>query len=60
MPASVVGRRSLLRGMAGPGALLGLKSFARIKPPRALLVDTKDSIKITRLETLSIKPGSPS
>ncbi len=56
MPASRVGRRSVLRGLAGPGALFGFQSLSQIKPAQAALVDPKDSIKITKLETFYVKP----
>jgi galactonate dehydratase len=48
-------RRSSIAGILGTGALLGLDSTLIAEPTSAAMVDPKDSIKVTKLETFILK-----
>jgi galactonate dehydratase len=50
-----MGRRSLLRGLIGSGALLGLDSVFTTEPANAAAVGPNDNIKVTKVETFVLK-----
>ena len=50
-----IGRRSLLRGLIGSGALLGLDSVFTTEPANAAAVGPNDNIKVTKVETFVLK-----
>ncbi|MFC1693810.1 galactonate dehydratase [Candidatus Latescibacterota bacterium] len=55
MARSRISRRSLLRGLLGSGALLGLDSVYTSKPSDAALVDPNDNLKVTKIESFVLK-----
>jgi galactonate dehydratase len=56
MPIENLNRRSMFGGFLGIGALLGLQSFAGVEVGHAAQIASKDTIKITKLETFYVKP----
>jgi len=55
MTNSSISRRSILRGMLGVGALLGMDSLLASKS-NAAPISPEDPLKITKLETFLVKP----
>ncbi len=51
-----ISRRSVLHGLLGAGALAGLHKTAQTANVDMALIDPKDHIKITKLETFLVKP----
>jgi galactonate dehydratase len=58
MSQPAVSRRSILGGFLGACAATGVGTLSAVKPSEAALVDPKDAIKITKIETFFVQPRS--
>jgi galactonate dehydratase len=56
MPTHDFSRRSLVHGLVGTSALLGINSFADVAVAQAAPISPKDNIKVTKIETFYVKP----